>query len=119
MKKELELVKQFHKKFKAPISESPILIPKKRGELRFKLIDEEVKEYLEGTKKEDIENIAKELCDILYSTYGTILEHGLQHIIEDIFEEVHNSHMTKEYSSSKMVKGENFIEADVSKFFKK
>ena len=71
---------------------------------------------VEGTKNGDLENIAKELCDILYGVYGTILEHGLQDKIEEIFQEVHNSHMSKDYSPYKMIKGESYFKPDVKKF---
>ena len=77
MKKQLDLVKKFHKKFKAPVLKRPSLIPKDRSNLRYVLMKEEVEEYLSGTKNKDLENIAKEISDILYALYGTILEHGL------------------------------------------
>lgn len=80
---------------------------------------EEFEEYAEGVKREDLENIAKELSDILYAVYGTILEHGLQNIIEDVFEEVHKSHMSKDYHQYKMIKGKKYKKPDISKFFKK
>lgn len=80
-------------------------------------MEEEVREYLEGAEKGDLENIAKELCDILYGVYGTILEHGLQDKIEDIFWEVHNSHMSKDYSPYKMIKGPGYFKPNVKKFF--
>lgn len=118
MKKELELVKEFHKKFQAPCSESPSLIPEDRSSFRHKLMLGEVEEYLtDGVAKKNIEYIAKELCDILYSTYGTILEHGLQDKIEEIFTEVHRSQMSKDYAEHKMVKGKDYFEADIKKFF--
>lgn len=116
MKKELDLVKIFHEKFHVPVLDKPSLIPEDRADLRFSLMSEEVGEYLEGTEKRDLENIAKELCDILYGVYGTILEHGLQDKIEEIFEEVHNSHMSKDYHQYKMVKGEGYFKPDVGKF---
>ena len=118
MKKELDLVREFHEKFKVPVLETPSLIPIDRSDLRFALMDEEVKEYREGAEKGDIENVAKELCDILYAVYGTVLEHGLQDKIEEIFEEVHRSHMSKDYHQYKMVKGEKYFKPDVGKFFK-
>ncbi len=117
MKEELELVKIFHEKFKAPVLNTPGLIPKDRYDLRYALMEEEVREYLEGAEKGDLENIAKELCDILYGVYGTILEHGLQDKIEDIFWEVHNSHMSKDYSPYKMIKGPGYFKPNVKKFF--
>jgi len=119
MKKQLSLVKAFHKKFKGPVATSPTIIPEDRLKLRYELMHEEVKEYLAGAQKGDIENIAKELADILYAVYGTILEHGLQDKMEAIFEEVHTSQMTKDFSKYKMVKGKNYKEANIKKFFKK
>ncbi len=117
MQKELELVKSFHEKFKAPVADNPTLIPRDRFDLRYSLMEEEVREYLEGAEKGDLENIAKELCDILYGVYGTILEHGLQDKIEEIFQEVHNSHMSKDYHQYKMIKGEKYFKPNVGKFF--
>lgn len=119
MKNQLNLVKSFHKKFKAPVAKKETLIPEDRIQLRYKLMHDEVEEYLKGAQKGDLENVAKELSDILYTVYGTILEHGLQDKIEAIFEEVHNSQMTKDYHQYKMVKGKNYKEANLKKFFKK
>lgn len=119
MKKELKLVGEFHKKFKVPTLSKSSLIPADRFELRHKLMDDEVQEYLAGAQKGDLENVAKELADVLYGVYGTILEHGLQDIMEEVFAEVHRSHMTKEYHQYKMVKGKNFSKADLRKFFDK
>ena len=119
MKKQLELVREFHKKFNAPILEKPSLIPTDRSANRYKLMKDEVDEYRKGVEEKDLENIAKELADTLYSVYGTILEHGLQDKIEEIFEEVHRSNMSKEYHKYKMVKGLNYSKADVKKVLEK
>lgn len=116
--KRISLVKEFHKKFKVPILKKPSLIPKDRSEFRYTLMEEEVQEYLLGTKNNDLENVAKELVDILYSVYGTILEHGLQDKIDVIFEEVHLSHMSKDYSKYKMVKGEKYFKPNLKKILK-
>ncbi|MEA2092552.1 MAG: nucleoside triphosphate pyrophosphohydrolase family protein [Patescibacteria group bacterium] len=118
MKEELDLVKKFHKKFNALISDKPSLIPEDRVVLRHRLMKEEVEEYLIGAKKGDIENIAKELTDVLYTVYGTIIEHGLQDRMEKIFQEVHRSQMSKDYHQYKMIKGKNYTEADIKKIIK-
>lgn len=118
MQKQLDLVNEFHRKFQVPTLPEPSLIPADRSGLRYGLMNEEVQEYLEGAEQGDLPNIAKELCDILYAVYGTILEHGLQDRIEDIFAEVHRSHMSKDYHQYKMVKGEGYFKADTAKFFK-
>lgn len=119
MKKSLNLVKKFHKKFKTPILKMPSLIPKDRSKLRHELMKEEVEEYLLGVKNKDLENIAKELSDILYAVYGTILEHGLQNKMDKIFEEVHNSHMSKDYHKYKMVKGKKYFKPNLKKILGK
>ncbi|HSX09061.1 MAG TPA: nucleoside triphosphate pyrophosphohydrolase family protein [Candidatus Saccharimonadales bacterium] len=119
MNKQLSLVKAFHKKFRGPIAEAPTTIPQDRIALRYTLMREEVEEYRVGAEKGDLENVAKELADILYAVYGTILEHGLEDKMEAIFEEVHNSQMTKDYAQYKMVKGKNYKEANIKKFFEK
>jgi predicted HAD superfamily Cof-like phosphohydrolase len=117
MNKQLELVKEFHEKFKAPVLDEPSLIPCDRSSLRHNLMEEEVAEYMDGVQKNDLENIAKELSDILYAVYGTILEHGLQDVMDDVFEEVHRSHMSKDYHQYKMIKGEKYFSPDIGKFF--
>ncbi len=113
MKKELKMVAEFHQKFKVPIAEKPSIIPLERSNLRYNMTKEEIEEYKEGVEKNDLENIAKELTDILYATYGTILEHGLQDKMEEIFAEVHRSNMSKEYHPLKVQKGANFSEAEL------
>ncbi len=115
MIKRIDLVKAFHKKFKAPVLKKPSLIPKDRSNFRYELMKEEVEEYLLGVKNGDLENIAKELVDILYGVYGTILEHGLQDKIDAVFKEVHLSHMSKDYSKYKMIKGKNYFKPKLKK----
>ncbi len=63
--------------------------------LRYKLMKEENEEYLEAAKNNDIVEIADALGDQLYILCGTILKHGLQHKIEEVFEEIQRSNMSK------------------------
>lgn len=58
-------------------------------------MEEENKEYLEACWKGDMSEIADALGDQLYILLGTILKHGLQHKIEEVFEEIHESNMSK------------------------
>ncbi len=118
MKKELKLVEEFHRKFRTPVLKKPSLISRDRAEFRFKLMKEEVDEYLKGVESDNLENIAKELADVLYAVYGTILEHGLQDKMEEIFLENHHSQMSKEYHQYKMIKGEKFKEANITDILK-
>jgi len=119
MVKRLDLVKKFHKKFKVPDHKKPSLIPKDRYELRYNLMKEEVDEYILGAKNGDLENIAKELVDILYAVYGTVLEHGLAGKLDEIFAEVHRSHMSKDYSPGKMIKGKKYFKPNLKKILEK
>ena len=54
---------------------------------------EEVREYLEGEENEDIENVAKELADIIYIVCGTAVSYGIP--LDKVFEAVHRSNMAK------------------------
>ena len=114
MHEELNLVKEFHTKFQVPVLDKPTLIPKDRSSNRYKLMYDEVGEYANGVEGKDLENITKELADILYAVYGTILEHGLQEKMQEVFKEVHKSNMSKDYHQYKMVKGESYKKADIS-----
>ena len=67
-------------------------VPDER-KLRINLLMEEVKEYLEGEEKHDLENIAKELADIIYIVCGTAASYGIP--LDKVFDEVHRSNMAK------------------------
>ena len=56
---------------------------------------EENEEYLDAAKKGDLIEIADALGDMLYILCGTILKHGLQHKIADVFQEIQRSNMSK------------------------
>jgi predicted HAD superfamily Cof-like phosphohydrolase len=73
----------------AELSEADILT------LRYKLMREENEEYLEAAQNGDIVEIADALGDQLYILCGTILKHGLQHKIAEVFEEIQRSNMSK------------------------
>jgi predicted HAD superfamily Cof-like phosphohydrolase len=64
-------------------------------ELRFNLMKEENEEYLEAARKGDVVEIADALGDQLYILCGTILRHGLQSKIEEVFQEIQRSNMSK------------------------
>ena len=56
---------------------------------------EENEEYLEAALAGDSVEVADALGDMMYILCGTILSHGMQHIIEEIFEEIQASNMSK------------------------
>lgn len=63
--------------------------------LRYKLMREENEEYLEAAQNGDLVEVADALGDQLYILCGTILRHGLQHKIAEVFEEIQRSNMSK------------------------
>ena len=56
---------------------------------------EENEEYLEAAESNNLVEIADALGDQLYILCGTLLKHGLQHKIEEIFFEIQRSNMSK------------------------
>jgi len=63
--------------------------------LRYKLMREENEEYLDAAKEGDLVEIADALGDQLYILCGTLLKHGLQDKITEVFEEIQRSNMSK------------------------
>lgn len=95
MQKELAQVRKFQVAFGQNVEPSPTLIDKEKAKLRFDLMKEENEEYLEAVEDNDLVEVADALTDQLYILCGTILEHGMQNIIERCFEEVQRSNMSK------------------------
>ncbi|MDX2171581.1 MAG: nucleoside triphosphate pyrophosphohydrolase family protein [Bacteroidota bacterium] len=91
----IKSVEEFHDTFKIGNANEKTLINEKDYTLRYNLIKEENEEYLEACKNNDIVEIADALGDQLYILCGTILKHGLQHKIEEVFNEIHRSNMSK------------------------
>ena len=127
IKKELESVKLFHQKFNINyLNEPKANIPDEIKELRFKLMEEENLEYLKATKENDIVEIADALGDMLYILCGTIISHGLQNKIEEIFQEIQSSNMSKlgengkpiYREDGKVLKGPNYFKPDIRKILK-
>jgi len=96
MKDYIEAVEKFHDSFGIENNYEPTSdLSKEDITLRHRLMQEENDEYLEAAKNGDLVEIADALGDQLYILYGTILKHGLQHKIEEIFEEIQSSNMSK------------------------
>lgn len=91
----IKSVEEFHDIFKIGNASKITLIEEKDYTLRYNLIKEENEEYLEACKNGDIIEIADALGDQLYILFGTILKHGLQYKIEEVYDEIHRSNMSK------------------------
>src|SRR3954462_1275236 len=91
----IKSVEEFHNTFKIGNADTVKLIDEKDYTLRYNLIKEENEEYLDACKNGDIVEIADALGDQLYILFGTILKHGLEHKIEEVYDEIHRSNMSK------------------------
>lgn len=123
MKDQLLKVEEFHNKFLIPNGASPQLLSPEESILRYDLMKEENDEYLKACSEENLVEIADALGDKLYILLGTILKHGLQHKIEEVFEEIHGSNMSKLDNSGnpvvredgKILKGVHYRKPDIAK----
>ena len=86
---------EFNQAFDIPKLDSPDIGPEELIELRIKLLREEVEEYAEAARAGDLVEVLDALADIGYILAGTILNHGMQNIYDDAFDEVHRSNMAK------------------------
>lgn len=122
MKNKIEAVKAFHTTFKLGYSETlkaDLGTPK--NILRYTLMKEENEEYLEAANNNDLVEIADALGDMLYILCGTIIEHGMQHKIEEVFDEIQRSNMSKlgengqpiYREDGKVLKGPNYFQPDI------
>ena len=96
MQEKIDAVAKFHKAFGLGILNEPQAdLGKDKNLLRYKLMREENEEYLEAAENGDLIEVADALGDMLYILCGTILEHGMQHKIEEVFNEIQRSNMSK------------------------
>jgi predicted HAD superfamily Cof-like phosphohydrolase len=96
LKETIEAVETFHNAFGIENNYTPTTeLTEAEILLRYKLMREENEEYLEAAQNGDIVEIADALGDQLYILCGTILKHGLQHKIAEVFQEIQRSNMSK------------------------
>jgi predicted HAD superfamily Cof-like phosphohydrolase len=127
MQKQLDSVKEFHTAFAIGYSENlKADLGETKKMLRFNLMKEENEEYLEAVKNNDLVEIADALGDMMYILCGTIIEHGLQHKIEAVFDEIQRSNMSKlgddgnpiYREDGKVMKGPNYFKPNFEEILK-
>lgn len=128
MKERIAAVKQFHNAFGLGINEKPVAdLGESKNKLRFELMKEENEEYLEAANSNNLTEVADALGDMLYILCGTIIEHGMQHKIEEVFDEIQLSNMSKlgadgkpvYREDGKVLKGPDYFKPDINKVLKK
>lgn len=91
------------------------------SELRYDLIDEELKELRQALDERNLIEVADALTDLLYVVYGAGHSFGIN--LDKCFEEVHNSNMSKlgedgepiYREDGKVLKGPNYWQPDLKK----
>ena len=100
------------------------LSTEKINELRISLVNEELEEFKEAIKSNDLKEVADALTDILYVTYGAGHAFGVN--LDKCFEEVQQSNMSKlsedgkpiYNEAGKVMKGPKYFKPDLNKFLK-
>lgn len=123
-----EHVRAFHDAFGIANAKGPIgAIGDRDALLRYKLIREENEEYLEAALRGDLVEVADALGDILYILCGTLLKHGLEHKIDEVFREIQRSNMSKlgadgkpiYREDGKVMKGPGYFKPDIAGLLEK
>lgn len=128
MKRRIEAVTEFHEAFGLGMKNTPTAdIGEARNMLRFNLMKEENEEYLEAAQNNDLVEVADALGDMLYILCGTIIEHGMQDKITEVFEEIQRSNMSKlgedgkpiYREDGKVLKGPNYFKPNIAEILEK
>jgi len=117
-------VKIFMETFAQEVKNKPSFSSEKINNLRYELIREELDEFKDALKNQDILEVADALTDILYVTYGAGHAFGID--LDKCFEEVQQSNMSKldergepiYNKNGKVMKGPNYFKPDLTKFVK-
>ena len=119
-----EKVGQFMKTFGQEVKTKPGLSSEKINNLRINLINEELEEFKQAVKNNDLKEVIDALTDILYVTYGAGHAFGVN--LDECFDEVQKSNMSKlgkngkpiYNADGKVMKGPNYFKPDLLKFIK-
>ena len=127
MKKYTDAVHEFHTAFGLGIKNEPTAdLGVAKNLLRFNLMKEENEEYLEAANANDLVEVADALGDMLYILAGTIIEHGMQYKISEVFDEIQRSNMSKLgedghpifREDGKVLKGPNYFKPNIGSILK-
>ena len=119
-----EKVGIFMTTFGQEVKTKPALSSKKINNLRINLINEELEEFKQAIKNNDLKEVIDALTDILYVTYGAGHAFGVN--LDKCFDEVQKSNMSKlgedgkpiYNEAGKVMKGPSYFKPDLSKFIK-
>jgi len=96
---EFEMVKEFHKAFNHPYANKPTLMNMDRAIKRIVWMNEEINEFSQATKNQDIYEQVDALIDLIYFALGTLVEIGVTPA--EIFAIVQKANMNKLFPDGK------------------
>ena len=119
-----EKVGKFMRTFGQEVKTKPGFSNDKINKLRIDLIEEELSEFKESIKNNDLKEAVDALRDILYVTYGAGHAFGVN--LDECFDEVQRSNMSKlgedgkpiYNQAGKVMKGPNYFAPDLNKFLR-
>ena len=117
-----EDVKKFMETFGQMVRTKPQFPDEKTIQLRYDLINEELKELELAMKTKNLKEIADALTDILYVTYGAGYAYGID--LDKCFKEVQRANMSKlgkdgrpiYNEKGKVMKGPNYTPPNLKQF---
>ena len=92
-------VRNFQQAFGHPISDVPVLLTEDRAKKRYAWMLEEINEFLDAVKKQDIVEQADAMIDTIYFALGTLVEMGVKPGI--LFDIVQHANMSKLWADGK------------------
>ena len=122
----VEQLKEFHTAFGLPQRNIPTIMPSDEFKSRQNLLEEEVDELSTAYENGDIIEIADAITDCLYVLIGTALQFGIADALDEYFDEVHKSNMSKlgldgkpiVREDGKVMKGPNFRRPELYRILK-
>ena len=133
MKNIIEKRLRFQKAFNLPVAKKPTLINHDRYKLQYDMMNEDLEEYKLACVDSDIIEVADALMDMQEVLLGMFAEHGMLHLHNQLYNEVHVSNMSKLDDNGKpiingengvfdktrpigkVLKSDNFVEPNISK----
>ena len=119
----LSSVAEFHSTFGLRVEEQPNLqLTAEEMSLRHSLMAEENDEYLDAVRAGDMVEVADALGDMLYILCGTIISHGMQDVMSNVFRTIQASNMSKlgpdgkpiYRADRKVLKGPGYFKPDIA-----
>ncbi len=123
MQEQIAAVTKFHEVYRIPYAVQPTTnVDPQLIALRHRLMAEENEEYLEAALAGNLVEVADALGDMLYILCGTIITHGMQEKIEEVFREIQRSNLSKlgadgqpiYREDGKVMKGPNYFKPDIA-----